>query len=104
VKKREVFVEVLTQLSPAGADSCNHQYPVGMTTEVRHFNPPGGRKNHPFRYTTEELEQEGTFAHTGVRKSQFEFAYLQLPTAKMALVTTASKSGIINNVKLPLHL
>jgi hypothetical protein len=75
-----------------------------MTTEVRHFNPSGGRKNHPSQYTTEELKQEGTFAHTGVKKSLFEFPYLQLLTAKMASVITSSKFGIINKVKLPLRL
>jgi hypothetical protein len=43
-KKGELFVEILTQLSPAGANSSNHRYPAGMTTEVRKFNPSGGEK------------------------------------------------------------
>jgi hypothetical protein len=104
VKKRGVFVEVLTQISPAGADSGNHQYPVGMTTEVRHFNPSGGRKNHPFQHTTEELKTGRNFCSHRCQKSLFQVSYLQLLTAKMVSVITSSKSRIINKVKLPLCL
>jgi hypothetical protein len=84
-KIREVFVEILTQLSPAGANSGNQQYPVGMTTEVREFNPSRGG-HHPFRYSAQELEQEGNFVHTGVKKSLLQFCYLHLLSAKMASV------------------
>jgi hypothetical protein len=86
----------------------------GLTRAITSIRPVRPRKygnttllgggDHPFRYTTQELEQEGTFAHTGVKKSLLQFCYLHLLSAKMASVITSSKYRVTSEGRLTLLL
>jgi hypothetical protein len=94
----EVFVEILSQLSPAGAKSSNHQYPAGMTTEGRKFNHSGGGGIIPSDTGLWNWHRKQLLPPQ-VSKSHCSNCYLQILSTTVASVTASTRYRIKTKVK-----